>query len=276
MAKEKEIKKFIDSAYKNADIFLEELELAMKSYSQDNIHNFRISIRKLISTISVVNDIIEDENLLNFSKEIKKILKWLNQTRDTDVQIKYFTSLEDKYKSSKSLTKELSEKNSILNKEATKSLNEVDFKSIKNWIKNFKKVIENNLENVNRKNIIKSLEKSYVKLVELRKKIDENKPKSIHKVRVAFKKFRYTCELMLDLLWLSEKEVEEMRAFQKKLWKIQDTEVSIKYVKDSWSKEKLKDMEKYLEKKRKKRISKLLEEIEYVDNLYKVLGIKKS
>ena len=110
----------------------------------------------------------------------------------------------------------------------------------------------------------------------MKEKIDSDKPKSIHKVRIAFKKFRYACELMTDVLWLSEDEVGKMKAFQKRLWKIQDTEVSIKYIKSSENKEKLKDMKKYLEKRRKKQILKLLGNLEYIDEYAKGIKVTKE
>jgi len=63
----------------------------------------------------------------------------------------------------------------------------------------------------------------------LRKRIDRRDTRTIHKTRIAFKKFRYMVELLgNELIALDEKRVQEMQHYQTMMGDVQDAEVLLR------------------------------------------------
>jgi CHAD domain-containing protein len=71
-----------------------------------------------------------------------------------------------------------------------------------------------------------AVEAAFNRVLERKRAIDPTASASIHRMRVAFKKFRYMVESLAPLLgWVSSKQLKGMDAFQGRMGDIQDAEV---------------------------------------------------
>jgi CHAD domain-containing protein len=214
---EKQVHTFIKHIHANINSFEKELKASTKTYSPDHIHELRISIRRLVATLHLIGNIIEYKENKNLIKELKIIMKALNKTRDMDVQIEYFRQLQIEYKNLDLLINELSEKRNILQKKAKKYLKNMDTSAIKKLLKNLEKALKKNTKYIKEEKLRKNLRTTYTKVLESRKKVNEDKPETIHKLRIIFKRFRYSSELIANIISISEEELEAMKVFQKRL-----------------------------------------------------------
>ena len=75
--------------------------------------------------------------------------------------------------------------------------------------------------------------KRYLRVVQCRSKVVAANPKSIHRLRVAFKQFRYTLEVLKPFLpELSAAQLKAMGEIQDRMGEIQDLQVLINSVRD--------------------------------------------
>jgi CHAD domain-containing protein len=74
--------------------------------------------------------------------------------------------------------------------------------------------------------LIRSVETAFTNVVECRQHMQAADPTSIHRTRIAFKKFRYMMESMRPLLpGITPRRLAAMKAFQDVMGDLQDTDV---------------------------------------------------
>jgi CHAD domain-containing protein len=74
--------------------------------------------------------------------------------------------------------------------------------------------------------LLNSVETAFAHLVDCRHRMNAADPVSVHRTRIAFKRFRYMVEAMCPVLpELTQRKLEAMKAFQDLLGRFQDTEV---------------------------------------------------
>jgi CHAD domain-containing protein len=74
-----------------------------------------------------------------------------------------------------------------------------------------------------------SIENAYRRVLVLRARVDPRKARSIHKMRVAFKKFRYMAEIAAPCFpKLSPERLEAMHAYQDRMGTIQDLDTLLR------------------------------------------------
>jgi CHAD domain-containing protein len=75
--------------------------------------------------------------------------------------------------------------------------------------------------------ILKFIDKRFLKVLELEARLDPSDSQTIHEMRLAFKKFRYTCEVAQPIIRkrAGAKQLKRFRAFQTTMGDIQDMEI---------------------------------------------------
>jgi CHAD domain-containing protein len=73
--------------------------------------------------------------------------------------------------------------------------------------------------------LLRSVNKAFSRTMRFKRRIRTDRPKSIHRTRVAFKRFRYMVELLADHLPADDKMLAEMQHYQTMMGDIQDADV---------------------------------------------------
>lgn len=74
--------------------------------------------------------------------------------------------------------------------------------------------------------LLRAVNRAYARVVQLKARIDPGNTATIHRTRIAFKKFRYMVEALRPLLrGVTEQRLTEMRHYQAMMGDIQDLEV---------------------------------------------------
>ena len=221
----------LESINERFNRFAKELKNCKNANSVDSVHDLRVSIRRLDAALDLLSNFIEDNSLVLVRKEIKSILQPFGKLRDIHVQQQWINTI---YKDHGSGLKKYI---SRLNKKEKKIEN-----TLIELAKNFRPVLTQKMidhlgyvlfqkEQINnfsfpmRAYEIMLIRYGLVKDAE-RHAMDENDTDALHQLRIAFKHYRYTAEL-LKPLFASDKNMimERMHSFQTLLGEIHDFDV---------------------------------------------------
>ncbi|MCZ6775159.1 MAG: CHAD domain-containing protein [Ignavibacteria bacterium] len=210
---------------------LAELKRCQKKCSEKAVHDLRVATRRLISTLDLIKTIHSDARLTKMRRELRKRLKMFGELRDVQVQALYVKKMLEPFPELNTFLTVLLLREQHLLDQIDKKLQKVQTGSME------KNVVETN----NQLNILLSSSAmqsagsaavtgaagaAFTRTVDLLHNVDPTDAKSIHKLRVAFKKFRYMVEALQQLLvGVTEKRLKAMHAYQTRLGDIQDIEV---------------------------------------------------
>lgn len=199
-------------------------------FSEKLIHDVRVSIRKFLSLNLLLNKISQSD----YSDEIRQILKhqlkMLNLLRDTQVQIIFVRKLLPKYPIlERFLAFLLYTENEAVNK-IYKKLIKYDIEEIEGLVVFYRLDVKNKLTNNEEilQTIDNTLENYFQIIYELTSQVDKNNPETIHKLRLAFKKFRYTIEALEPIINVTKHDLKVLHSYQTVMGKIQDNCVIFK------------------------------------------------
>jgi CHAD domain-containing protein len=221
----------VDSLDQRWKKYLAELKRCQKKCSEKAVHDLRVATRRLISTLNLIMTIHSDARLTKMQRELRKRLKIFGELRDVQVQALYVRKMLEPFP-------ELDTFLTVLLLREGHLLDQIDEKLQKVQTGSMEK---NVVEASNQLNILLSSPAmqsagsaavtgaagaAFTRAVDLLHNVDPTDAKSIHKVRVAFKKFRYMVEALQQLLvGVTEKRLKAMHVYQTRLGDIQDIEV---------------------------------------------------
>ena len=210
----------------------------LKENDNENLHQFRVNIRKIRAILSQF-ELFFDKCLIKVLKDrFKKIVKKTNYKRDLDV---FYDNLkEDNSKIIQDFLKHLEREQKREEKRIKEFLNSILYQS---YIKEARYLIKSgvafvteaervlisfSLQEINQKR-----EKEIIKDLN---NIDENTPiEKLHKIRIKFKKFRYLIEIFKKLYLKNEnvkRFLKKLKWFQNNLGYLNDCITEIRIIQE--------------------------------------------
>ncbi len=207
-----------------------ELAKCRQKADTEAIHDLRVSIRRFYAAVDAIDFLHPDDNVRKTKKELRKLMRPLGNLRDFHVQREWLVNL--------FCPADCAGINQYLKRLANREGKIA--KKIEPVIAHFKprqtaSFVEQFLQNTNddwpvakiRSGIADYLLKLYEELLSW-----ENaamSPEDIagtHKMRIAFKRYRYACEVVLPLMRISAKsDVAHLQTYQNLLGQIHDLDV---------------------------------------------------
>lgn len=241
-----------------ANLFSKRFIKCKSFFSENSVHDLRVSIRKLSSHLFALNVFSDSTYLLSISNEIKKQLKLLNPLRDTQVQIlalqnMFYTYpfLIDFYKfllnNEKELIYKINKKLLKINLDFFESqvlFLKIDLKKVSFECFELDKLIEIKSESFNyiidyfddinmlllESNVLKNEGKRINNIINsfnLENEWSEILGK-LHKLRLYFKKYRYISEIINNVSISNSQTIKKMQGIQDALGEIQDSQIFLK------------------------------------------------
>jgi CHAD domain-containing protein len=208
-----------------------ELKRCQKKYSEAAVHDLRVATRRLISMLDLLNQLHPDDGLQRTRRKLKKHLQMFSPLRDAQVQLlsiepmlPSFPALQDFHdhlvKRERKLVKRLAEK---VNAVKTGSMAKI----MRATAEQLQALLQTPaMQREKHRVAMAAVEAAFNRVVERRGAIDPSDPTTIHRMRVAFKKFRYMVEALAPILpKASPRRLKAMNAFQGRMGDIQDSEV---------------------------------------------------
>lgn len=202
--------------------FTGQLKLAKNKQSEENIHDLRVWNRRLTEFIKI-NSMLSGKNTRKTQDTLKKLLRSLGNLRDNQIQ----QIILAKYDPPKALIKSLKERENTLIKKARKNIESFDKKMLSKNVVNLATASRAKCRNKkaigkNQKLLVKLVEGKFKTLKTQYEAINPTDYSTIHAVRIAFKKFRYTVEALSEFLVFSEENIKLLKEAQDLMGEIQD------------------------------------------------------
>ena len=221
----------LDALHERWRTFRAELKRCQKKSSEETVHDLRVAMRRLMSTLDLLASIQPAGNLRKARRRLKKQLNLFGPLRDVQVQLltvekmlPNFPELQEFYaylvKRDRKLVRRLDVevqrlRTSQLTKAITAVTRQVDSLLATPAMQQDKLAVA-----------ISAVDAAFNEVVQRKLGIASADSAAIHRMRVAFKKFRYMVESLAPMLdWVTSKRLRAMNAFQTSMGDIQDAEV---------------------------------------------------
>ncbi len=221
------------------NIFQDKINLVEKlykhlcvNYDVEDLHKYRISLRKMLAYNQVFGTHMDDENSKIVSKLLKDIIKPTSLLRDLDLFLIEIDSLTCSAQNKTKLNQIFTSKRDLLvdhfkDDEYKKNLQELKVLTKKN------ELFEGDFHKLDK---ITILQKMSEKLSKQFSSLDDNSSfKELHKLRIKFKKFRYALEMYLHYYGDKDPQIEnlyDLKKLQDIFGIIQDNSARIGFIED--------------------------------------------
>jgi CHAD domain-containing protein len=213
------------------NVFLHQVARSRRRPSEAAIHDLRVATRRLMSLISMIESVVPNARLEKIRRQLRRHLKAFNDLRDIHVQILRARVLEKRFHSIRPFLTDLRVRERRLMREAGREVRSIRVPSLERV---FAEELEGTLYLFGHSSTKAAGEaiftgmggRAFAAAVQRRQAIDPADSRSIHRFRVAFKRFRYTVEILQPRLgWAGKALMKQMNAYQTSMGEIQDLEV---------------------------------------------------
>ena len=199
--------------------------------TERSIHDLRVAARRLMATIDLVLGILQDEELQKTRRLLRKHLKAFNTLRDTHIQILAVRTMVRRFPVLRSYLRGLLRRERTLIREARKEVARIEALHAGEIIGRVSADVIGlmagpHMQSTGYTMLLGSLGSAFARAMTLRQKVNAGDPRSIHRLRVAFKRCRYSTEVLQPLLpGVDTKWLKAMQAYQTMMGNVQDTVV---------------------------------------------------
>jgi CHAD domain-containing protein len=221
----------LDGLHDRWRTFRAELKRCQEKYSEEAVHDLRVATRRLISTLDLVVSIHPKANLRKARRVLKRQLDRFGPLRDVQVELLAVDKMLATFPELQGFYTFLIRRERRLVQRLGAEIKKVKTGKVKKAIRSAIKEIDVLLatpesQQEKRAEALSVVEASFNRVVERKQAVDAADSATIHRMRVAFKKFRYMVESLAPMLGRgTSKRLKAMNAFQGDMGDIQDAEV---------------------------------------------------
>jgi CHAD domain-containing protein len=218
-----------DSRWRN---YRRQLKRCRDRCSPESIHDLRVATRRLLGWIDVVLMTMPDRRLKKIRKELRSLFDQLSPLRDAQVQIGCVGGLLPRYPGLEAYHTVLLLRERQLLKNIARHVSKLQTAGMSKAFSALKRELQRRLETpAIRQAFLAAFHgaaaSAFTRSVNQLRRIDPANGASIHRLRVAFKKFRYLEEMIGPLLGIGKEHLKAMNTYQLRMGGIQDIEVLI-------------------------------------------------
>ena len=218
-----------DALFSRWKSYRQRLDECRNDPTADSVHELRVSIRRLISQFLLINQIFPASSSEKARNILKRQLVSLGDLRDTQVQQIFFRGQASKFPDLVDLLSRLDRRERSLVRKASRKIDRFKTKKLEKWVHSINLLIEHQSHGVRREIAgiaLQSADAAFAEVVLHWRRIDRSDLRTIHRTRVAFKKFRYIVEsLPPELTGFSKGDLRKLARYQRAMGNVQDLEV---------------------------------------------------
>ncbi len=216
--------------------FRKRLKRCRKECSVTAVHQLRVSIRRLLSLLDALEDFLDAKQVAAARVQLKKYLSLLSPLRDAQVQLQCLRELLPDFPALEEVCAGLARQEKKLARRARKKLSKVKGAKLNRSLERQVRRVEKYLQPTTRfpaatRAMRHAIDRSFRDVVTRRNRVKRPDPAVIHRLRVAFKKFRYLIEALLPALPSATQMLrQQMRDCQSVMGHIQDLDVVVQTI----------------------------------------------
>lgn len=211
-----------------------ELKRCQDEVTEEAVHDLRVATRRLLALIDLLRAVAPHPRLRKLRRTLKDQLNDLNGLRDTQVMLIAVSESLDDFPEIEFFQKFLHKREKRLLRstgKAIKSFKHSGFSKRMATIR--KKILKKKLNTVPDSQLLQAADDQFGVVLHRYHHVDPSNPATIHRMRVAFKKFRYIVEIIRPLIpTLPEENLNPMHDYQSAMGNIQDAEVMLSTFQD--------------------------------------------
>jgi CHAD domain-containing protein len=207
--------------------FFEEIKYCQKDLSEESVHDARVAARRLIALLNLLLPAAISNPDPESIQELNRLIKLSGDLRDWDAQINNTFNLLSSNSALKDFYSSLVLQRYLAAQRLKKRLKSIDSDELKKSVLLINKQLVILFKDASgydkiKANMLQTIDRDLLALLETADKMDPDKPKTIHRLRLALKNYRYSVEVMKPILAITEPEYEALQAYQTLLGDIQD------------------------------------------------------
>jgi CHAD domain-containing protein len=219
-----------DSLHQQWRRYRKRLKHCQRHFSGDSVHDLRVEIRRLLSTLALLGAFIPGRDLEKARRTLKRHLETFGPLRDTQVQLTYVKRLTAVFPDARAFGRWLQGREIRITRQTRKAVKHIRTKRLGRRLAAFEKEIRRQHRQTTGEQafaiVQRAMNQAFARVAHHCRYVQGGNTKTIHRTRIAFKRFRYMVQALAPLLpALTEEHCRAMRGYQCMMGDIQDMEV---------------------------------------------------
>jgi len=223
----------LDSLNTRWDTYQAELKTCRREFSEEAVHDFRVAARRLLSSLDLLRALIQDPRIQKIRRILKDQLDNLDDLRDVQVLLADISEIIHEIPALHPFQEYLQHKEKKLLRAARKEIKSLKIADLSTRIRKLNKAIEAFTQTEPETGLFSAVDEAYAVVNQRYALVDPTQPTTIHRLRIAFKKFRYMIEAIYPILENPPADyLKRMHNYQATMGDIQDMEVALQELAD--------------------------------------------
>lgn len=260
----------LENRWKNYRV---ELKRCRAEFSGEAVHDLRVATRRMLAFIQLLNSISPRPRLRKLIHAFKDQLDEFDELRDTQVILAELSEILQELPQLGDFQKYLQSSEGRMLRALRKKLKKLETSEIARRIHKTRELIAAEMNSELEIQIMRAVDDAFLRVKQRRSAVDLARPATVHRVRVAFKSFRYMVEIVHPLLQdFPAENLKWMNGYQTLMGEIQDAEVFTQTLADFADHASLSDPEparRYQEQRHADAISAYVAEQNQIDSFWR-------
>ena len=211
------------------------LARCQEKFSEKAVHDLRIDTRRILALLDLLETLKFGESFGKLRKTFKKRLDVFDDLRDTQVQRVLLKPMWPKFPEAKEFKKHLRKCEKQLEGKMSRDIQGAKYGHLNRGLRDIEKSLRQCASNpptggsTTQSQLL--LSAAFRRVIVFRRQVRRSVPKTIHRMRIAFKRFRYTAELLQPFLPnFTAQRLGRMKDFQDAAGNIQDLAVLLERI----------------------------------------------
>ena len=221
------------------------LKRCQKEFSQKAVHDSRVQTRRMLATVELSGAFIPQSRLHSARRALKRHLDTFKELRDTQVELVYVGKMLLSFPGARPFHGYLLKREERCARQARDRIKLLKAKRIGKIIAGYRVELRERRKRCTRSRartlLLRALDRAFTGVQRLRRRVNPNNTATIHRTRVAFKRFRYMVEALATMLpEATKKRRADMQHYQSLMGDIQDMEVLLATLRKFFKKNEIK------------------------------------
>lgn len=199
---------------------------ARADFSEEAVHDLRVATRRLLAVLALLHTLTSDGDMKPLRRELKGQLDGLDHLRDAQVMLGEVVAHAEELPGLALFEQDLRARVDRQLEQARKTMGKMTFAATSNLNGRLLSLREWLRGQADVGDPLAVADAAYADVLSRRAAVDGAAPDSFHRLRVAFKKFRYTLEIVQPLVpGLEKAALQPLNDYQTMLGQVQDSRV---------------------------------------------------
>ncbi len=208
------------------------LRQCQERFSQQAVHDSRVEARRLLATVELLCAFIPERELKKARRALKNHLDSFDRLRDTQVQLTYVGHVLHEFPAARGFHDWLRKREKRFIRETQKAVRKIKTRRLGGKLAEFEGALQGRKKDLTSRQAFAKAERAvqlaFAQVAKLCRRVNARDTETIHRTRIAFKRFRYMVDALSPLLpAVTDQHRQAMRGYQSMMGDIQDVEVML-------------------------------------------------